>query len=302
MTDLRRKIISSLAGSSGKNPVDIEKLRILAGANQAEVGEVLYALCATHVVNHASGMKEGKPFSAYWLTGAVTPVQPFTISSNSPHRDIQTSALPNKVKPNTSIQSREEPNMAKIPKSSRGMADAIVDIVSSHPSITVAGLIGKLRKPYPECNEKQVREMCFYLKYRFKISMDGKGTEAKLTLGSAKPAAKKPAQAKKKVQAVDVARLRNAEAQQGPLKERGRGDKQLEPMPNQVQIGGTHYKDKLIQPWDFIIRNNIGFMEGNAIKYLVRWREKGGVDDLKKARHYIDKLIETEISSASAST
>ena len=67
---------------------------------------------------------------------------------------------------------------------------------------------------------------------------------------------------------------------------------------NEIQHGGNHYKLKTIQPWDFIIANNLGFLEGNAIKYLVRWREKGGVEDLKKAQHYIDKLIEVETMKA----
>jgi hypothetical protein len=59
---------------------------------------------------------------------------------------------------------------------------------------------------------------------------------------------------------------------------------------NDVQHGGDHYKTKAIQPWDFIISNNIGFLEGNAIKYLCRWRDKGGIQDLEKARHYIDPV------------
>jgi len=63
---------------------------------------------------------------------------------------------------------------------------------------------------------------------------------------------------------------------------------------NDVQHGGTHYKMKAIQPWDYIAANNIGFFEGNAIKYLTRWRDKGGVEDLKKAQHYIQKLIELQ--------
>lgn len=58
------------------------------------------------------------------------------------------------------------------------------------------------------------------------------------------------------------------------------------------QIGGDHYKKYGIQPVEFIMANDIPFCEGNAIKYLVRWRDKGGVSDLLKARHYIDLLIE----------
>jgi len=65
---------------------------------------------------------------------------------------------------------------------------------------------------------------------------------------------------------------------------------------NDIQHGGAHYKGKQIEPWGYIAANKIGFFEGNAIKYLTRWREKGGIEDLKKARHYIDKLIEVETS------
>ena len=61
-----------------------------------------------------------------------------------------------------------------------------------------------------------------------------------------------------------------------------------------IQFGGNHYKGMAIQPIEFIMKNNIGFMEGNAIKYISRWRSKGGVEDLKKARHYLDMLIEFE--------
>ena len=61
---------------------------------------------------------------------------------------------------------------------------------------------------------------------------------------------------------------------------------------NDTQQGGSHYKSKAIQPWDFIVANNIGYLEGNVIKYVSRWRDKGGVDDLRKAKHYLEKLIE----------
>lgn len=61
---------------------------------------------------------------------------------------------------------------------------------------------------------------------------------------------------------------------------------------NEIQIGGDHYKEKTIQPWDFIAANQLGYFEGNIVKYVSRWRDKGGINDLKKARHYLDKLIE----------
>lgn len=61
-----------------------------------------------------------------------------------------------------------------------------------------------------------------------------------------------------------------------------------------TQVGGGHYKSMAIQPFEYIHKNGIGFAEGCAIKYLSRWRAKGGVEDLRKARHFIDLLIEME--------
>jgi hypothetical protein len=60
------------------------------------------------------------------------------------------------------------------------------------------------------------------------------------------------------------------------------------------QPGGSHYKGKAIQPVQYIHANGIGYCEGNVIKYVSRWREKNGLQDLLKARHYIDLLIELE--------
>lgn len=60
------------------------------------------------------------------------------------------------------------------------------------------------------------------------------------------------------------------------------------------QVAGDHYRRMAIQPIQFITANNLGFCEGNIIKYVCRWPAKGGVEDLKKARHYIDLLIESQ--------
>jgi hypothetical protein len=62
---------------------------------------------------------------------------------------------------------------------------------------------------------------------------------------------------------------------------------------NDRQIGGSHYKrDGGIEHWDLIERSGIGYLEGCATKYVARWRQKGGVQDLEKAEHYVQKLIE----------
>ena len=61
-----------------------------------------------------------------------------------------------------------------------------------------------------------------------------------------------------------------------------------------TQVGGNHYKDMPIQPVEYIHKNGIGYFEGCVIKYVSRWRKKNGVEDLKKARHFLDLLIEFE--------
>jgi len=60
------------------------------------------------------------------------------------------------------------------------------------------------------------------------------------------------------------------------------------------QIGGDHYKGKAIQPVEYIHANGLDFFEGNVVKYVTRWRSKGGTADLQKAKHYIELLIELE--------
>lgn len=60
------------------------------------------------------------------------------------------------------------------------------------------------------------------------------------------------------------------------------------------QEGGGHYKGKAIQPVQYIHANGLGFCEGNVVKYITRWREKGGKADLRKVIHYVELLMELE--------
>jgi len=60
----------------------------------------------------------------------------------------------------------------------------------------------------------------------------------------------------------------------------------------QKQIGGNHYNRYAIQPVDFIIANNLDWCEANAVKYITRWKDKNGVEDIKKAMHYLEILLE----------
>lgn len=62
--------------------------------------------------------------------------------------------------------------------------------------------------------------------------------------------------------------------------------------PLNEQVGGSHYKTMKIQPIEFIQSNDLGFCEGNIIKYTCRYKQKGGVEDLNKVIHYARLLIE----------
>lgn len=65
------------------------------------------------------------------------------------------------------------------------------------------------------------------------------------------------------------------------------------PKANDRQEGGDHYRAP-IQHWDYVLANGIPYLEAQVIKYLTRWRKKGGHQDLRKAKHFLDKLLEVE--------
>ena len=60
------------------------------------------------------------------------------------------------------------------------------------------------------------------------------------------------------------------------------------------QVAGNHYKTMIIQPLEYALANDLGICEHAVVKYISRWRDKGGVEDLRKAAHYIEILIERE--------
>lgn len=61
-----------------------------------------------------------------------------------------------------------------------------------------------------------------------------------------------------------------------------------------VQVAGDHYKNGTIQPVEYIHANGLNFFEGSAVKYITRWRDKGGRADLEKAKHLLDIMMELD--------
>lgn len=67
-----------------------------------------------------------------------------------------------------------------------------------------------------------------------------------------------------------------------------------QPSAFDTQVGGDHYKTMPIQPMEFSMANGLDACQHTIVKYVTRFREKGGVQDLEKAKHVIDMLIEFE--------
>ena len=72
--------------------------------------------------------------------------------------------------------------------------------------------------------------------------------------------------------------------------------------PYDKQVGGDHYSKMKIQPAEFVNKNKMLFAEGNAIKYICRHINKGGKQDLEKAKHYIDMIIERDYGDETSMT
>jgi hypothetical protein len=72
--------------------------------------------------------------------------------------------------------------------------------------------------------------------------------------------------------------------------------------PLSTQVGGGHYLSLAIQPIEFTLANDLGFAEGSVVKYIARWKLKGGVEDLEKARHMLDLLIDNVKRNQTRST
>ena len=68
------------------------------------------------------------------------------------------------------------------------------------------------------------------------------------------------------------------------------------------QVAGDHYKKLKIQPIEYILANDMPFCEGAIVKYISRWKAKGGVEDLRKIKHFCDFLIENEANKTPAIT
>ena len=65
---------------------------------------------------------------------------------------------------------------------------------------------------------------------------------------------------------------------------------------NNRQVAGDHYRAK-IQHWDWVASNNLDYFQGQITKYVARWKHKNGIEDLRKAQHFLEKYIELQLAT-----
>jgi hypothetical protein len=69
-------------------------------------------------------------------------------------------------------------------------------------------------------------------------------------------------------------------------------ESQVKSAANKIQIGGEHYKVLGFEHWDFVVAYDLNYFEGQITKYVARCRKKGGLQDLEKAAHFLQKYME----------
>ena len=90
-------------------------------------------------------------------------------------------------------------------------------------------------------------------------------------------------------------RVEHAFARKHPPQQKPGWNGPLVSSANEKQVAGDHYKKYgELQPWDVITAWGLGYLDGTALKYIARWRDKGGIDDIRKAIHFLEKFIEVE--------
>lgn len=67
---------------------------------------------------------------------------------------------------------------------------------------------------------------------------------------------------------------------------------------NDKQVAGGHYQKQKIQHWDYVVANDLDYFQGQITKYVSRWKDKNGIQDLEKAAHFLEKYIEVEKAKA----
>ena len=293
MINHRETILNLLAKATSASPVSAADLRSQSNIPDQELDSALYDLYENKIINHCYITKNGHTDNMYWPT-AIAYKPTFNgrqiVSRSKPLARPRRDDVKPIIAPTPVIAEETTPmqNNDAIPHKSK--ADLIRSTIRSHPGITHESLIAAVtNSSQDEIEIKKAEDMVIY------ILKQGSFTKhSNIHLDSKK-----------------ITKTYYSDHDYVKFKERNAGSinndiptlaqhhaveiADKKPTALDVQEGGSHYKNMAIQPVQYIMANNLGFVEGNIIKYVSRYKNKNGVEDLKKARHFLDILIEQQI-------
>ena len=297
-------ILKQLKGTSSVHHISANVLESATGLSSDDVNTTLDALYEKRIINQATITRNGITYREVWLTGVIQKVPPtqYVINHNKAQKAPPAAVI---AEPVPTIASAKP----AAPQDEKSWALKLLELIEKHPGITqheaaqmlnykyvsTALIQGYIDRGDVTADKNQDGKLTFKLKQGM-TAADVYNRRKR----ASEPRKPKPAEASNFLATPTLQSDPLPETYEQLLKEAS--DEFNAPeinieSPLLSQVGGSHYKDMAIQPITYILANNLGFAEGSIIKYISRYKAKNGLQDLKKARHFIDILIEHEESA-----
>lgn len=298
---MNENILKQLKGTSSVFHISVSTLESATGLSSDEVNTTLDALYEKRIINQATITRNGIAEREVWLTGVIEKIPPtqYVINHKKAQKEPPAAVIADPVPTISSAK-------PATPQDEKSWALKLLEIIEKHPGITQNEAAQKLNYKYVSTalipghidRGDVIAERNKDGKWTFKLKQGMTAAEVyNRSKRASEPRKPKPAETSNFLQAPTLKSDPLPETYEQLLKQTS--DEFNAPeinieSPLLSQVGGSHYKDMAIQPITYILANNIGFAEGNIIKYISRYKAKNGLQDLKKARHFIDILIEHE--------
>ncbi|MGB4810988.1 MAG: DUF3310 domain-containing protein [Methylophilaceae bacterium] len=292
-------ILKQLIGTSSVHHISANVLESATGLSSDDINTTLDALYEKRIINQATITRNGITCREVWLTGVIQKIPPtqYVINPNKAQKAPPAAVI---AEPVPTIASAK-PTTSQDEKS---WALKLLELIEKHPGInqheaaqmlnykyvSTALIPGYIDRGDVIAEKNQDGKLTFKLKQGM-TAADVYNRRKR----ASEPRKPKPAEASNFLAVPTLQSDPLPETYEQLLKQTS--DEFNAPeinieSPLLSQVGGSHYKDMAIQPITYILANNIGFAEGSIIKYISRYKAKNGLQDLKKARHFIDILIE----------
>ena len=302
-------ILKQLKGTSSVHHISANVLESATGLPSDDINTTLDALYEKRIINQATITRNGITDREVWLTGVIQkiPSTQYVINTKKAQKAPPAAVI---AEPVPTIASAKP----AAPQDEKSWALKLLELIEKHPGITQHEAAQMLNYKYVStvlipgyidrgdviAEKNQDGKLTFKLKQGM-TAADVYNRRKR----ASEPRKPKPAEASNFLAAPTLQSDPLPETYEQLLKQTS--DEFNAPeiniesnteSPLLSQVGGSHYKDMAIQPITYILANNLGFSEGSIIKYISRYKAKDGLKDLKKARHFIDILIEHEESAA----